>query len=170
MTPHDAVDDNKEVQMSKLTFQRGCGRIIMTSADHKIVGVWKAHNKVSTGHQPFPDGRWQLFEYRPHLELTWPRSPSTEDCWSGHGFPKGFKDTVGIGCDGVFLFEVTDASGHKQFDFGVHAGRTEAPPHGTLNSIGGVTHGCIRVTPAAMLTIITVHAGGDPVREITVEP
>jgi len=145
--------------MAKLTFQRNNGVIILTSRDHKILGVWRSHNRTSTGHQPWPDGTWAYDSYNPHPELS---GPSTVcDCWSGSGLPT---DTAGLGCFGIHLFRVRGRSG-----LGIHAGRTPAPPAGNLVSLGGKTLGCIRVPPDAMLKINQIHFGGDRIKEITVE-
>jgi hypothetical protein len=152
--------------MAKLTFQRDAGILILTSSEHKIVGVWHAHNKVKNGHQVWPTGTWPYERYNAHTLLS---SPSTvRDCWNASGISE--KENPGIGCFGIYLFDVTDQSGTPIDGLGVHSGRTDAPPAGALYSLGGKTLGCIRVPPAAMLAINQEHFGGDAIREITVEP
>lgn len=155
-----------EGALAKLTFQKNAGIVILTSSDDRIIGVWKAHSNVESGKQPFAAGTWNLLRYNPHPELA---APSTSrDCWSGRGIPP--RSGAGLGCFGIYLFHADDAAGLRQVDLGVHSGRTEAPPSGTLNSLGGVTSGCIRVPPAVMLTFNQVHFGGDLIRSITVQP
>lgn len=53
--------------MAKLTFQRRDGIIVLTSAAHKVLGVWRGHNRVAIGHQPWPDGTWPYDTYNRHL-------------------------------------------------------------------------------------------------------
>ena len=84
--------------MSKLTFQKDPGVLILTSRDHKIIGVWRAHNTVAHGHQNWPLGTFSFQRYNPHPENA---APSTsQDCWSGKGLPK---DKAGLGCFGIYL-------------------------------------------------------------------
>ena len=153
--------------MSKLTFRRSAGTVIFTSRQHKILGIWQAHNRVAKGHEAWPTGTWRFDRYNAHGLLS---APSTvRDCWSGSGISKD--EDPGIGCFGIYLFDVRGRSGARIDGLGIHAGRTDAPPAGAIYSLGGrVTLGCIRVPPAAMLSINQAHFGGDQVHDITVEP
>jgi len=133
------------VLMAKLTFRRSASVMVLTSRGHEMLGVWRAHNRVASGHQVWPIGTWPYAGYNAHPLLS---EPSTvRDCWSGSGIPKG--EDPGIGCFGIHIFDVTDPNGTTIDGLGVHAGRTEAPPGGSLYSLGGKTLGCIRVPPAA---------------------
>jgi hypothetical protein len=115
--------------MSKLTFQRKNGVIMLTCSDFKLLGVWLARNGTLTGCQPFPDGTFAYGSYNPHPELA---APSTIcDCWSGSGLPRNI---AGLGCFGIYSFNV-----RGETDLGVHAGRTPMPPSGSLFSLGGRT-------------------------------
>ena len=152
--------------MSKLTFQRNAKIIILTSGEHQILGVWQAHNRVAKGQQVWPTGTWPYDRFEAHALLS--RPSTVRDCWSGSGIPA--VEEPGVGCFGIHLFDVKDRSGTPIDGMGVHSGRTDAPPAGALYSLGGKTLGCIRVPPAAMLSINEAHFGGDALREITVEP
>ncbi len=152
--------------MSSLTFQRKAGMVILRSSQNKILGIWKAHNDVTSGQQPWPDGKWPYDVYHAHAELS---APSTvTDPWSGKGLPR---HTAGLGGFGIHLFKVKNAAGHRIDGLGIHAGRTQTPPTGSLNSLGTKTLGCIRVTPAAMLAINDAQfSSGDPILDLTVTP
>jgi hypothetical protein len=129
--------------MSKLTFSRTDGNIILTGADNKIVGAWSAHNRTITGSNgPWPNGTYRWSHFNPHPEA---------------GFlPAALHGPYGS--TGIHIFSVSGRPG-----IGVHAGRTFGQPF----AVGGVTLGCIRVPAEAMQTINATH-GRDHLREITV--
>jgi hypothetical protein len=130
--------------MSKLTFQHKSGIITLTSSEHKIVGVWRAHNNVArSSNGPWPVGTYPWSHYNFHAE-------------AGLA-PAGYHAPYGR--TGIHVFTV-----HGREGLGVHAGRTL----GGSFQLGGVTNGCIRVPTEAMQTINDTHRA-DPIQEITVE-
>ena len=136
--------------MSKLTFQRGSGIITLTSAEHKIVGVWRAHNNVArSSNGPWPVGTYPWSHYNPHAE-------------AGLA-PAGYHEAYGRTGIHVFTFQGRNGAIVRE-GLGVHAGRT----FGGAFQLGGVTNGCIRVPTEAMQAINDTHRV-DPIREITVE-
>jgi hypothetical protein len=136
--------------MAKLTFRRSTRTIILTSSDHKILGIWKAHNDIvplehGHHHVVFPLGTWTYDRYEAH---------------QGENLNHAaFHDR--FGGMGIHLFNVHGLTG-----MGVHSGRTTGEPF----KLGGKTLGCIRVTREAMTAITTTHRQGDRIANITVEP
>ena len=130
--------------MSKLAFQRSAGIVVLTSSERKIVGVWRAHNRVAQASGgPWPVGTYPWSHYNLHAE-------------AGLA-PAGYHAPYGR--TGIYVFTVPGRNG-----MGIHAGRTLG---GTLQ-VGGVTYGCIRVPTEAMQIINDTHQV-DPIQEMTVE-
>ena len=130
--------------MSRLIFQRNHGILTLTTADHKIAGVWRAHNHVasnSNGLWPIGTYAWSHFNMHDEAGLA----------------PAGYHAPYGR--TGIHVFTV-----HGREGMGVHAGRTLGQPL----AVGGVTNGCIRVPTEAMQMINDTHLR-DPIQEITVE-
>jgi len=118
--------------LSKLTFRRESGQIVLTS-HHRMVGMWDAHNEaVKSSNGPWPNGTYPWSHYNVHAE-------------SGL-LPAAFHSPYGS--TGIHVFSVNGRPG-----LGVHAGRT----FGKAFELGGATMGCIRVPSEAMYMINDTH-------------
>lgn len=128
--------------MSKLTFRRESGQIVLTSR-HRMVGLWDAQNEVARNSAGrWPDGHYEWSHYNPHIEAG--LLPA-----AAH---------APYGATGIHVFTVPGRPG-----LGVHAGRTIGKPF----ELGGVTLGCIRVPAEAMYMINETHRV-DPLETIEV--
>ena len=123
--------------MSALIFDRTLHRIGLVRKLHReleLTGVWAAHNNVdSTSNGTWPQGMYKWSHYKAHPEEGL--------------FPAAAHDRYGG--MGIHVFTVPGRPG-----IGVHCGRT----FGGDDALGGVTMGCIRVTPHAMRIINACHA------------
>ena len=128
--------------MSKLTFRRDAGQIVLTS-EHRLVGIWDAHNDTTRNSGgPWANGIYLWSHYNPHIEAGL--------------LPAALHSPYGS--TGIHVFSV-----HGRPGLGVHAGRTLGKPF----QLGGLTLGCIRVPTEAMYTINNTHRT-DPLQEIEI--
>jgi hypothetical protein len=122
--------------MSALIFDRKLHRIGLVRRHQErplLVAIWPAHNDVAKKAVGiWPSGMYKWAYYKPHKE---------------EGLLPGAVRQA-YGGLGIHVFSVAGRPG-----IGVHAGRTLGQPE----ALGGITTGCIRVTPAAMQSINTCH-------------
>ena len=123
---------------------------------HKIIGKWPAHNDVqssSNGKWPSRQEAYKYTRYKLHQE-EFKSYNSKHEPYSLHMIVQEM-----YGGQGIYIFDVPGRSG-----MGVHAGRsfrTNSLTKKYYGELGGVTNGCIRVTPTAMCEINKIHNSGD---------
>jgi hypothetical protein len=137
--------------MSWLHFSRETGKLSMFAGDaihvlaSRLIDTWEARNETarsSRGH--WPDGTWKWAYYNAHSDGPGAFIPG---CFS-----------TAYGCTGIHVFDVPAiGSSPARTGMGVHAGR-QTWDMMMKNIPGGVTMGCIRTIPTALITINSIHA------------
>lgn len=154
--------------MSWLVFYRNKRMIYLMAGKpedrevHKVIGQWPAHNDVqssSNGHWPSRPQPYRYVHFKSHPEEYNAYDPSHQSFKPEKGYSRHMVLQEMYGGQGIHIFDVPGRSG-----MGVHAGRsfrTNSITHQYYGELGGVTNGCIRVTPTAMHFINNTHNSGD---------